>query len=245
MTSILAMQLDTLEADWILRWQTNPPAVLAGAIIANVRQEIGDARIWCADGSVLVVERKTPSDFLSSIPNDHIFDQAARMMIDRRDTGSIPYLVITGEVLRNPKDGTCVIPGSPHGAGWSWRSVQGALLTIQLAGVPVVYCAGDNDYATCLDWLASRNHGDIVINPGIEIGAITPQEKVLCSFDGIGPTLAGEILKRCGYLSTAIDYLCDLDPDAPKIPGIGMGRKQAIRKTLQLADGNTLAERAV
>jgi len=240
MANIMAMTVDSREDGWIKAWQASPPALLQDIPIMVDQLPNGDARIWCQDGYVLSVERKTPSDFLSSIPTDHIFDQAARMVKERLELGYLPFLVVTGEMLRNPNTGMTIIPGSRHGDGWNWNAVQGALLTIQEAGVPVVFCAGDMDYARCLDWLAGRNHGVTVINPSREIMALTPQERVLCGFPGIGPELAGDILKKAGSLAWAIDWLCDLSPTCPKIPGIALGRKQVIVKTLELDDGNTL-----
>jgi ERCC4-type nuclease len=241
MADILAIQIDSREDNWLKSWQGNPPALFSSIPIITAKFEIGDARIICDDGYTLSVERKTPSDFLGSIPNDHIFDQVSRMMEDRTATGALPYLVITGEILRNPNNGMCVIPGSKYGEGWNWNAVQGALLTIQEAGIPVVFCAGDTEYAPTLKRLAARNHAVMVINPQKEIMPLTPQERVLCAFDGIGPETANEIMVRCSTLAWALDYLTDLSPDAPKISGVGMGRKQAIIKTLQLENENTLA----
>jgi len=240
MSAIMALQIDTREADWILRWQNSPPPIFADVLILNTMLENGDAKVYCADGKILNIERKTPNDFLSSIPNDHIFDQTQRMIQERQNTGEIPFLIITGEILRNPQTGNCIIPGSKYGEGWNWNAVQGALLTIQEAGVPVVYCGGDMDYADCLIRLAKRNKSVTIINPIREIFPLTPQERVLCSFDGIGPELAAEILKRCSDVSWALDVLTDMSKDAPKIQGIAQGRKQQIRKTLGLPDNARL-----
>jgi ERCC4-type nuclease len=200
----------------------------------------GDAKVWCTDGSVLLIERKTPSDFLGSIPNDHILDQTRRMMLERTATGILPFLVITGEIHRNPRNGGCIIPGSQHGDGWNWDSVQGMLLSIQEAGVPVIFCASETEYPLALLRLASRNKTQTLINPARFIDILTPQERVLCAFDGIGPELAAEILKRAGTLAWALSWLCDTTPTAPKIAGIATGRKLAIIKALQLEDGNTI-----
>lgn len=241
MTSILAMQIDSREDTWLKNWQSVPPALFADVPIMTMMLDTGDARIWCADGSILSVERKTPSDFLNSIPNDHIFDQVARMMEDNTGSGAIPYLVITGEIIRNNTTGNCIIPGSKHGDGWNWHAVQGALLSIQECGVPVIFCAGDSDYAPTLERLASRGRGSIKINPRREIIALSPQETVLTSLPGIGPELAAEIMRRCSTLAWALDYLTDLSPDAPKIAGIGVGKKQQIVKVMQLDEGNTIA----
>lgn len=242
MSAILALKIDTLEADWILRWSTNPPPILASLLIANERLDTGDCKMFCADGYTLNIERKTPSDFLSSIPNDHIFDQVARMVQERRDSGEIPFLVITGEILRNPATGNCIIPGSKHGEGWSWNAVQGALLSIQEAGVPVIFCAGDMDYPDCLVRLAKRNKTTMVINPTREIIPLTPQERVLCALEGIGPQLAEEILiKAGGNLGWALDILTDMGDDLSKIPGVAKGRKQVIRKILGLAEFEKLS----
>jgi ERCC4-type nuclease len=245
MTSILALQIDSREDTWLKNWQTTPPALLADVPILVQALETGDAKVICADGVVLNVERKTPSDFLNSIPNDHIFDQVARMMQERRESGALPFLVITGEIMRNPSTGNCIIPGSKHGEGWNWNAIQGALLSIQEAGVPVIFCAGDLDYAACLDRLAKRNHSHMIINPTREIMALTPEERVLCGLDGIGPELATAILDRCTFPAWALDVLTDTRVDAPKIPGIADGRKRIIRKVLGLQDDQKLSVTAV
>jgi ERCC4-type nuclease len=242
MSRITALQIDSREADWLTRWQTNPPAIFQDVPIVTAMLDTGDARVWCADGYVLSIERKTPSDFLSSIPNDHIFDQAGRMRIDYVNTGALPFLVITGEILRNPATGKCIIPGSKHGEGWDWNAVQGALLTIQEAGVPVLFCGGDMEYAPTLERLASRGKSVTVVNPTREIFPLTPQERVLCGLDGIGPELSEAILARCeNSPAWALDFLTDLGDDLPKIPGVAQGRKRAIRGQLGLKDGDKLA----
>jgi len=241
MSNIMAMQIDSREDTWLKNWQSQPPAIFADVPIVTMQLENGDARIWCADGFILSVERKTPSDFLNSIPNDHIFDQCQRMRLDYDENGALPYLVITGEISRNPQTGQCIIPGSKHGEGWNYNAIQGALLSIQETGIPVVFCGGDAEYAPTLERLASRNHAMMRINPTKEIIPLSPQERVLCAFDGIGPDIAAEILKRCATLAWALDYPTDLAPTAPKIAGIAMGRKMQIIKTLQLEEENTLA----
>ncbi len=241
MTNILALQIDSREDTWLKNWPTTPPALFADVPILVQALDTGDAKVYCADGIVLNVERKTPSDFLSSIPNDHIFDQTARMMEARKTTGELPFLVITGEILRNPTTGNCIIPGSRHGEGWNWHAIQGALLSIQEAGVPVIFWAGDLDYAPCLDRLAKRNHTHMIINPTREIMALDPQERVLCGFDGIGPELAAKILHHASNPAWALDVLTDLSPAAPKIAGIAEGRKRLIRQVLGLEDGQKLS----
>lgn len=255
MTSILALEIDNNELHhptngWLRSWLTTPPAAFVdkdgnAPVILGNDLPTGDMRILCVDGHTLLVERKTPSDFLSSIPTDHIFDQANRMMQERRNNGGLPFLVITGEILRNPQTGKCIIPGSKHGEGWNWHAVQGALLSIQEAGVPVIFCAGDLDYAPCLERLAQRDHSKMIINPTREIMPLTPEERVLCAFDGIGPELAGRILDGCTTPAWALDVLTDISADAPKIAGIADGRKKAIRRVLGLTDDLTIRVVAV
>lgn len=240
MSAILAMQIDSLEDDWLKKWDRTPPAVLKDAPIMVTRLPIGDARIWCADGILLSVERKTPSDFLSSIPNDHILDQVGRMRADYTQKHALPYLVITGEIRRDSATGKCIIAGSKHGEGWNYNAVQGVLLSIQECGVPVIYCDGDDEYAPTLLRLATRNHERSVVNPQRIIEPLTAQEQVLCAFPGIGPKTAGEILARATSLAWALSYLCDTSPTAPKIAGVGDATKLSVIKTLQLEDGNTL-----
>jgi len=232
MNNILALQIDTRESDWLKTWDKRPPKELTDTLISVQMLENGDAKVWCTDGSVLLIERKTPSDFLNSIPSDHIFDQAARMMAERESAGVLPFLIVTGEIHRNPQTGMCIIPGQKHGEGWNWDAVQGALLTIQEVGVPVIFCASEMEYGAALDRLARRNKRQMIINPTREIIPLSAQERVLCAFDGIGPDLARAILEKCSSLGWAFDVLTDMAKDAPKIPGVAFGRKQMIVKTL-------------
>jgi len=245
MAKLTFIQIDSREDTWLKNWQARPPEPLKDVPIIVEQLETGDAHLWLDNGTVLNVERKTPSDFLNSIPTDHIFDQCARMMVQRREFSWLPYLIITGELSRNPRTGNTIIAGSQHGEGWNWNAVQGALLSLQESGLPVVFCHSDVDYADALLRLANRNHTLMTINPQKEIMALSADERVLCAFDGIGALLAADILAAVPSPAWALDVLTDVSPTAPKIAGIGEGRKKAIRRALGLEDGNKLSVTAV
>ena len=114
--------------------------------VSNTIMEAGDFWIAADDGSLLVVERKTPNDFLGTLAGDRLFVQMAGLVAMRK-TGAWPYLLITGEFRQGPNGKVY----TDRETGWDWKAVQGALLSVQEMGVFVTFCAGDTDVEERVD----------------------------------------------------------------------------------------------
>ena len=221
--TISAVILDSREPTWVqsLRFGSAPVAV----------QELaaGDACLATPDAMILV-ERKTPNDLLASIADDRLFTQVAEM---RKQT-PWTYVVITGTL--DAMMGKVRTDGRV--TNWSWQSLQGALATVQELGAAIVYCAGDDQYAPTLEWLAGRNHGTVRTGAKRDSVMTTPAESILTALPGISEVRATALLKHCGGTAWALAYLCGSTDH--KVPGIGPSTQQAARAALGLSDDLTL-----
>lgn len=222
---ITAVMIDSREPEWVQKLDFGAPS----AVIAL---DYGDLHVLCDDGATLVIERKTPDDLLGTLQDDRLFRQVARMA-RRDDKNEWPYLVITGE-LRRDKDGKVITDGRGR-TGWDWAAVQGALLTVQELGVPVVYAGGDADYAAAAKRLSKRNReGVMPILPPRTPSLLGPAAGLLASLPRIGPTKAMELLKWSGgNLAWAIVALTD--PELENCP-IGQADRRHIRRLFGLRD---------
>ncbi|MCE5209001.1 MAG: hypothetical protein LLG42_11915, partial [Chloroflexi bacterium] len=188
----------------------------------------GDLLAVCDDGNMLLVERKTPDDFLGSLADGRLFVQMAGM----KEQTQWAYLVITGELTRSPNNKVITERGE---TGWSWQAAQGALLTAQEMGVMVTYAANELDYEACILRLGKRErNAEITLMPQRQSRVLSIQEAIIAGLPGIG-------IER---LSAVMDYvdnspiwaLIALTDMSSNVPGIGRAVKQRIRNALGLAD---------
>lgn len=228
MSSIKAALIDSREPAWVQQ------LTFGGAMTAVTALDYGDLLITTASGDLLAVERKTASDLLSSIANNRLFCQIAGLVQRTRWA----YLVITGE-LRCGSTGKVI---TEHGEnGWTWDSLQGALLKAQELGAMVIHAGADTDYEPTIMRLAGRDRSATVrIEPVKAPIFLTEPERVLTAFPGIGLEKVKPILEYCGTAAWGLQFLTDLDP-RERIPGIGPGTKAAIRRALGLREGQTLS----
>lgn len=196
--------------------------------------EAGDLWASCADGELLVIERKTTSDLLGSIGDGRVFQQALKM----RERSPWSYLVVTG-YLQPTHDGKTFVQGKA--TGWDWNAVQGALLDIQETGVQIVYCEHDNGYEATVQRLARRSRaGRVLNNTARPARVMTPGETVLTSLPGIGLERAQDVLQGFdGNTATALCWLTWMDTIG-EVAGIGNGIKAGVRRALGLRDNETL-----
>lgn len=226
--SIIATIIDSREPGWVRALS------FGGAMVACSPLDAGDLLATCDDGALLAVERKTPSDLLSSIRDDRLWAQLAGM----RKVTPWAYLMVTGD-LRCSTDGKVITDA--RGTGWNWASVQGALLQAQEMGVFVVQCAGDDDYEAAILRLAARSHKpEMVVPPARDAIPMSPAERILLSLPGIGPERVSALLEYCKTPAWALNFLtCDAVEGA--VTGIGPGTKRAVRQALGLRDDEELA----
>lgn len=193
--------------------------------VATALLDTGDAWLATSDGALLVVERKTPQDLLSSIDDGRLFAQVAQM----REVSAWAYLVVTGPVMCG-SDGLVWL--ERRSTRWNYDAVQGALVSVQESGVAVVTCR-DRDYGGCLGRLASRSRGVSRVPPSRPIGLAGPGEVALAALPGIGPERVDALLTYCGTPALALVYLSG-NGNGESVPGVGPKTRAAVRHALGL-----------
>ena len=193
--------------------------------------EAGDLMAVCDDAAILLIERKTPSDLLSTLGKKRFFPQIERMIT----ITPWCYVVITGQLYRN-RDGNVTVKGAGH-TGWNYDSVQGALLTAQEMGIGVIYC-GPDDYEEAVIRLCNRDRSVKRVQPARETALLSEGEQVIAALPGIGPERVQELAKL-GSPARMLEWLTDLE-DTVKIPGIADGIRQKASRALGLGEGERL-----
>jgi len=224
---ITGLMIDQREPDWVkaLKWG-NVPALIT-------LLDAGDVWATTDDGTMLCIERKTPSDFLGSIKDDRLFTQVYGM---KQHTPWV-YVVITGHFETDPLG---MVKLNGVSTGWNWASVQGALLQVQELGAFVVFAMCDQDFERTVLRLGEHDRGPVKVRAEREALTISVAEQILTALPGIGEQRAAAILKYAGSAGWALCYLTD--PEFEKeVEGIGPITKQKIRAALQLNEGEVIS----
>ncbi len=235
---IATVIIDSREPKWVQELS------FGGVPTAVAQLDYGDLHVLCEDDCMLIIERKTPDDFLNSLRNERLFVQSAKcaqarleaqLRMETIDT-IWPYLVITGQFYPSP-EGKAITPRGV--TGWNWNSIQGALLSIQEMGTPVVFAASDADYEKLVIRLANRPHkAETQILPPKPPSILSPGHQILASLPGIG----------MDRLKIAMDYAGGLpawalvgltDPER-EYKGIPKSTQKAIRGALKLGPNERL-----
>lgn len=228
MSTAAAVLIDSREPSWI-------QGLSFGNADKFVMQlETGDIDLVTTLGHRLVIERKTPDDFLGSLKDERLMIQVARLSELRNET-TWPYLVITGK-FDHDQNGRVITDRGV--TGWNYDAVQGALLSIQETGVFVLFCQGDGDFEACVMRLASRKR-DLVMNllPARIPNVLGPGAGLLAALPGIGVEKVMEILKWAGNIPAhALCGLTDLEIKAP----LAENYRKKIRSVLGLKDREIL-----
>ena len=218
--SISSAIVDTRgEPDWQLGCPTLRMALDAGDVLAK-----------CDDGATVLVERKTPDDFLGTLAADRLFPQVARMV----ETTPWAYVVITGQFYRL-RTGKVKVGGRE--TGWNWDAVQGALLTIQEMGAGVVFCH-EGDFEQAVIRLCNRDRSVKRVQPARETALLSEGEAAIAALPGIGYERV-QALAKLGSPARMLEWLTDLT-ETTKIPGVADGTKKRVIAALGL-DGERLA----
>lgn len=209
----------------------------------------GDVWLTCADGGLVVAERKAPGDLVQSIVSERLRAQVAGCL------GLSPwtYLLVTGPL----------VPGEDGYAWWDgrasrfrWEALQGALADVQQLGACVLTCQGDADVAPTLLRLARRSREAVRLVPPRPAERVDERVAFLASLPGIGLEKAQALLAYCGSPAWALDYLTGgragtlglpgedvpggLPEEAEDVPGIGPLTKAGVRRVLGLDDATVL-----
>ena len=216
---ITAIMLDSREPDWVksLEFSGIPKTV--------TMLDWGDCMAATDDGSMILVERKTPDDLLGSLRDERLFLQLSNMLLVTR----YAYLMVTGELQRS-HDGKVITARGE--TGWSWTAIQGALLTIQEIGIFVTYCAGDVDYGPAILRLGSRDRKPLLeLGPAKKPRILNPSEAIVSVLPWIGIERLHSVMDYCQTPANALQALTDQDT---QIPGVPVSVKKRIRQALGL-----------
>lgn len=213
--------------------QREPPGIQAltfgGAPTIVTLLDTGDVHVVCEDGTLILIERKSMSDFLNSLKDDRVFRQCA----DMRHVSPWAYLVVTDQFQRGP--GGKVV--TDRETGWSWNALQGALLTIQELGVFVVFSGGEQDFEACILRLAARDHSPEKLLPPERPGvSLSMAEQFLCGLPNVGPERAAHLMDYCGTAKMALIALTGPD----KIDGIPSNVQTNARRVLGMTAGEVM-----
>lgn len=224
--AINAIIVDSREPDWVqdLKFGNAPKMVTA--------LEFGDIWATTSSGDLVVIERKTPSDLLGSIKDGRIFPQVQGM----KTKSKWAYVVITGSIVP-ARNGKVIV--DERVTGWDYRSVMGAILSIQEAGAGVLFCSGDADFEATVTMLCNRSReAEKVIEPRQESRPMSTGEVMLTALPGIGIERAKKLLESFNNRpAEALAWLTWVHGDPCfDIEGIGAGTKRAIRVALKLGD---------
>lgn len=232
MPKIEAVVIDSREPDHIKTLKFGGIPVMIDTL------PTGDIKALTDDGYELLIERKTPDDFLNTLKDDRLFPQIARMTEKRNAqilAGETPtswaYLVITDVITAN-HDGKAITQRGV--TGWSFAAMMGTILSIQEMGVLVLFCNGDADFQDCVLRLGRRNHDATMrIMPARIPNVLGPKATFLAGLPGIGIERVQEILDWSDHnLAHALSGLTDLEIKAP----IGISLRKNIRDLLGLQD---------
>lgn len=229
MTTLTAVLIDSTEPKWVqgLKFRDVAPTVTA--------LHVGDAWLTTDAPYTVIVERKTASDLVNSVIDGALLNQAVRMVSESMFQWR--YLVYTAPEIRG---GAVALQGRP--TQMQWRRIAGVLVDLQEMGVTCVPIGADSEYGATLEWIATRNHGDVRVAAHRRKGIMeTPQEHFLSALPGISETRAAALLKYCGSPAWALNWLTECDLPADKVPGIGDKTRRNIRSLLGLEDDHYLA----
>ncbi|NEW84590.1 MAG: hypothetical protein GZ094_19790 [Mariniphaga sp.] len=160
----------------------------------------------------LIIERKTLSDFLVSIKNGRIFQQAYRM-------------------AQSGKNGLIILEGDKSmvdSSSMSRKAVQGALIHLEVfVGIPVIRSLNVQETAAlmvdilhqCQQQQLPRQKHIISGNPGIQINKMQRQKLFLIqNLPGIGTNKGMMLLKTFGTIEKIMNTS---QVDLTKVKGIG------------------------
>lgn len=188
--------------------------------------DAGDLMATCSDNQIVLVERKTPSDLLSTLRSKRFLPQV------EKETKITPwtYVVITG-ILYRDRDGMVTVSGAGH-TGWNYDAVQGALLTAQEMGAGIIHCAED-EYEQCVIRLCNRDRGTVRVKPPRESYLLKDGEAALAALPGIGPERVKVLIDDLHSPGAALEWLTDMT-NPHQIDGISDGTKIKVRRALGL-----------
>jgi ERCC4-type nuclease len=185
---------------------------LFGAHVNKTSLAVGD--FVCSDR--LVVERKDHSDFVGSIIDGRIFDQAQRM----REEFQKPVFIIEGNSNRDI----------------SVNALKAAVATLATNfGASVISTKNPRDTALTVFWLAKKEQQEAGREISIRVGKKSKDdrrlaEQIVCGLPGVSTVICKRLLERFG---TVEDVFRASEEELMEVEGIGKKMAKRVRKVLE------------
>jgi len=167
----------------------------------------------------MAIERKTAPDFMKSLFDGRLFDQAKRLS----ESYLTPIMIIEGDLARTSR---------------KFRTqVRAALISLALDyGIKPIYTQDPRETAETLAYLArkvfySRGGQRILVHKKPKLSSVPEwQVYIVQSLPNIGPKLAVRLLEMFGSVERIFTASIS---ELSRVPGIGEKRALYIRKILQ------------
>jgi len=181
-------------------------------ILSETNLEVGD---FVLSDSRVVIERKTHSDFISSIIDGRVFDQARLM----KDNFSNPLIIIEGSSNRYINE----------------NALRAAIATlIANFNISLLNTKNPLDTAKTIYWIAKKEQEENKRLVSFKVGKKPKemykiQERLVCSLPGINSVMSKRLLEHFG----TVEKIFNADEkELKKIKGIGKKLANKIRKIL-------------
>ena len=168
----------------------------------------------------VAVERKTVSDFLSSLRDQRLFSQLRQLL----ESFECPVLLIEGN------------PDGLYGNGFAPNAIRGALSAIAIDyRVPILWTSDSRETALQLYWMASREQEERKIRQSLRTEKPDPaslaaqQEHLIAGLPGISGVRARALL---AHFKTPADALLATEKQLRAVEGLGPKTAKAIFRVL-------------
>ncbi len=180
----------------------------SGAIVNILNLEIGD--FVCSDR--LAVERKTHSDFVSSIIDGRIFEQ-------------------TENLLHNFQKAIVIVEGSSN-RNINENAYRAALAKILVDGVSVISTKNPKETAQTIYWLAYKEQIENKSPLAFRVGKKPKEEKrlieeIVASLPGVSSVLSKRLLEHFGSVEKIFSAS---EEELAKVKGVGKNLAKRIKK---------------
>ena len=201
----------------------HPAMVKLADRISNLPEQYGCDVIWRAHGEWWGVQRKEVSDFFSSIQDGRLSKEIGQM----QGHLSLPIVCIEGKLSWTLSGELC---GNGYGQTITKRAYHGMVFSLAHKGVTVMFTPDTNSTAELIKdlavWSQKEDHTTFDRRPG----PVSPWGKasnqdwalhLLQGFPGIGPVVAGDIIRHFGRVPLSWDVT---EKELLAIKGIGKER---------------------
>jgi len=181
-------------------------------ILTETNLEVGD---FVLSDSRVVIERKTHSDFVSSIIDGRVFEQAKLM----KDNFSNPVIIIEGSSNRYINE----------------NALRAAIATLIVNfNLSLLNTKNSLDTAKTIYWIAKKEQEEDKHSISIKVGKKPKeihkfQEKIVSSLPKINSVISKRLLEHFG---TVEKVFCADETELQKVRGIGKKLANKIRKIL-------------